>query len=410
VPGGLGGAYADARCAFVLGAVWLYRAKSMTSSARSLPQASALIASQDLDSLRESVAKVLARECDSRAIHDYLDGKNNLGATLWARAAEQGWLAAALPERWGGLGLGAQGLCVLHAELGRRTAPGPFVATLSVAQWIAETADDAIKQRFLPLLANGEFKAALPVSFSDQATLALANGKVSGSLDVLGSEDAGLVLAPYGKDCAVEGWVLVETKKDALTLARKPIWDLTREVCAFTCEGAAIVANFADGDGALGRRILRHVALALGADSLGAATTIAHQTVEYTKTRVQFDKPIGSFQAIKHRAADMVIRIHTHRHVLDHAVEAVAMNLPDADMWAALAKVQLTEAFAYVAHDCIQLHGGVGHTWEFDPHIYAKRARLSEALATTNRRALDFAAQALVRASEDGRAVSELNL
>jgi alkylation response protein AidB-like acyl-CoA dehydrogenase len=369
---------------------------------------STLIAQEDLESLRESVAKVLARECDSRAVHDFIDGKSALDQALWSRAAEQGWLAASLPEEWGGLGLGAQGLAVVHMELGRRTAPGPFVPTLCVAQWLAESGDEGAKAQFLPALAAGELKAAVPASFSSAAMLSLKGKKADGDIDVLGSPDAGLVLAPYGKAGSIEGWLLILA--DGAALERRDMWDLTRQICTLSCNGATVAATFPDADGALGRRLKSHVSIALAADSLGAASTIAHQTTEYTKTRVQFDKPIGSFQAIKHRVADMVIRIETQRRVLDHAVECVALGAPDADMWAALAKVTLTESFSYVSGDCIQLHGGVGHTWEFDPHIFAKRARLNEALAANNCDLLDFATDELVRATQDGRVTTELGI
>jgi alkylation response protein AidB-like acyl-CoA dehydrogenase len=381
----------------------------MNSAVSSSPQGSTLITQDDLESLRDSVAKVLARECDSRAVHDYIDEKADLDKVIWARAAEQGWLAAALPEAWGGLGLGPQGLCVIHSELGRRTAPGPFIATLSVAQWIAESGDHQLKDRLLPRLAGGQLKAAVPAVFSPDARLSLAGTKARGSIDVLGPEDAGLILAPYGTRAAVEGWAFIEAGP-GVSLKRRGMWDLTRELCTLECDGATVVAALPDSDEALGKRLKAHVSLALAADSFGAATTIAHQTTEYTKTRVQFDKPIGSFQAIKHRAADMVINIETRRHVLDHAVECVALAAPDAEMWAALAKVLLTESFAFVSGDCIQLHGGVGHTWEFDPHIFAKRARLNEALASNNRTLLDFAKEELVRASREGRLTTALGV
>jgi alkylation response protein AidB-like acyl-CoA dehydrogenase len=379
------------------------------NSTASSPQHTIAIAQADLESLRESVAKVLARECDSRAVHDYIDGKSSLDKVLWARAAEQGWLAASLPEQWGGLGLGPQGLHVLHTELGRRIAPGPFVSTLSIAQWFAESGEAQLKDKFLPLLAGGELKAALPSVFPSDALLSLKNKKAHGSIEVLGSEDAGLVLAPYGGGGLVEGWMLIQPDSAAV-LERREIWDRTREICTLTCSGADVFAILPDAAGVLGRRLKSHVSIALGADSLGGANTICYQTAEYLKTRVQFDKPIASFQAIKHRVADMVISMETRRRVLDQAVECVTQRSPDAQMWAALAKVMMTETFAFVSGDCIQLHGGVGHTWEFDPHIFAKRARLNEALATNNRDLLDFAAQELAHATQEGRLTTTLGI
>src|SRR5262249_19601818 len=150
--------------------------------------------------------------------------------------------------------------------------------------------------------------------------------------------------------------------------------------------------------------------LAIAADSLGGAARISHQTVEYQKVRVQFDRPVASFQALKHRAVNLLTAITTQEFLLSQAVDAAAEDAPDADMWAALAKAGATEAFAFVSGDCIQLHGGVGHTWEFDPHIFAKRARLNEALAANNRVLRDFAAQELADATRAGRLTTELEL
>jgi alkylation response protein AidB-like acyl-CoA dehydrogenase len=368
----------------------------------------ALIAQEDLESLRESVAKVLAKESDSRAVHAFLDGQSTLDRSLWARAAEQGWLAASLPEEWGGLGLGAQGLRVLHNEFGRRAAPGPFIATLSVAQWLAESGTDELRNTFLPAIAGGELTAAAPVSF-DAVPLKLQGSAVSGQIDVLGDVDAGLIAVPVGSGANIEAWALL-TPGTGVSLTRRKLWDLTRQIQTLKCEDAAIVAVVPDADGVLGRKLKNLVALALAADSLGAATSIYLQTAEYLKTRVQFDKPIASFQAIKHRVANMVIATTTQDYILDHAVEAAASGSPDADMWAGLSKAGATETFAQVSADCIQLHGGVGHTWDFDPHIFAKRARLNEALVSDNRTMLDASLEALAGAGKTGRLTTGLAL
>jgi alkylation response protein AidB-like acyl-CoA dehydrogenase len=366
-----------------------------------------LISKDDLESLRESVAKVLARESDSRAVHSFIDGQLDLDRTLWARAAEQGWLAASLPEAWGGLGLGAQGLEVLHYEFGRRVAPGPFIATSTVAQWLAEVGADELCSRFLPVIAAGELTAAIPADF-DGAPLVLQGSSVRGEIAVLGSEDAGLIVVPVGSGPAA-AWALLAPGA-GLALRRRDLWDRTRQVCTLTCDGAAVVALLPDPDGALGARLKSYVSIATAADSLGAATSISHQTTEYLKTRVQFDKPIASFQAIKHRVADMVISIATQQRVLDQAVECVAAASPDAALWTGLAKAGATECFAFVAGDCIQLHGGVGHTWEFDPHIFTKRSRLNEALVSDNRSMLDFTVEALAGASKAGRVTTQLSI
>src|SRR5262249_45286527 len=117
-----------------------------------------------LDALRESVSGVLAEQCDSTQLHAFIDGKSALDKTLWAQAGQLGWLGFGIPEQYGGLGMGAQGLAILHGELGRQAAPGPYIATVSAAQTIVEAGDEATRQKWLPRLATGEVSAAVPAA------------------------------------------------------------------------------------------------------------------------------------------------------------------------------------------------------------------------------------------------------
>src|SRR5689334_8577219 len=139
-----------------------------------------------LDALRESVAGVLAEQCDSTGLHAFIDGKNALDKMLWAQAGRLGWLGLGIPEQFGGLGMGAQGLAILHGELGRHAAPGPYIATVSAAQTIVETGDEAIRQTWLPSLASGEVSAAVPATLDARSLVRSAAG-VSGTLRCLGA-------------------------------------------------------------------------------------------------------------------------------------------------------------------------------------------------------------------------------
>ena len=369
-----------------------------------------LMYQEEIEALSDSMARVLTDECDSLALHAYMDGKSDLDDQVWKRASELGWMAAALPERFGGMNVGPYGLEALHTALGRRAAPGPFVATLSAAQWLSEIGPEELQAEYLPLIASGQLKVAIPVAVGSGPMLSHTGSTLSGQLDVLGSADAGLIIAPVGSGQTVEAWALLKPATACVTLSPQEIWDPTREICALHCASAPMIALLPDPDGNIGRRLQRHVALALAADSLGAASNISAQTIDYLKSRVQFGRPIASFQAIKHRAVDMIASIAMQRHLLAQGVESAAADSPDADMWAALAKAGATEAFAFVSGDCIQLHGGVGHTWEFDPHIYAKRARLNEALAADNRALRDFAATALAAITRQGHSTTELGI
>jgi alkylation response protein AidB-like acyl-CoA dehydrogenase len=360
--------------------------------------------SEELAALRESIAEVLTNECDTRAVHLSLDNENDLVNAIWRQAADLGWLALALPEADGGLGLGARGLQLLNRELGARTAPGPFIPTLAVAQWLSEVGTEDQRSALLPAIAAGELKVAIPAALETAQPLSLSGGKVSGTVDVLGSFDAGIAVLPVGAD----GWAVV--RLDGASLDPIVVWDRTRQVLRLTLNNAPVEAVIADdADGSLGQLLGSYVAVAVAADSLGAAENIAYKTVEYLKERVQFERPIASFQAIKHRAADLIAKISTQDALLEQAVETLDNDSPDSALWARLSKAGATEVFAFVSSDCIQLHGGVGHTWEFDCHIYAKRARLNEFLINTNRALRDNAVQSLNKALGEGRTTTELS-
>ncbi len=355
-----------------------------------------------LDALREGVAGVLAEQSSSTAVHAFIDGKRALDRELWSHAGSLGWLGFGIPEQYGGLGLGARGLAILHAELGRHAAPGPYIATLSAAEAIAETADDAVRQTWLPRIASGEIGVAVP-AHPGAATLAWSSDAVSGALRCLGSPDAALLLAPAGETT----WVLVELA--AAEVSAPAMWDRTREVIDIRLEQAKPAAVLEDGPRTR-TRLMRAMALALAADSGGGARSITERTIDYMKSRQQFGHPIASFQALKHRAADLVTKLAVIDEVVAHAIDRAAADDADADIWAMLAKAEATDAFAFIATDCLQLHGGVGFTWDFDPQIFLKRARLNEILVMTNPALRDQAASELATAARAGRTALELAL
>jgi len=320
-----------------------------------------------------------------------------------------GWLAAAVPEDQGGLGFGPQGMDTLLREIGRRAAPGPFVATLVAALWLAKGASDGIKAAYLPAIAAGEISVAIPAAPGKQA-LRLDGGRLHGTIELLGSLDAALLIIPVADAAGGPGFALIAGGSAGISVTPRDVWDRTRQLCVVACDGVEIAGLIGDPSGEAGRSFSRYLSLAIASDSIGGAAAIAAITIEYMKTRVQFDRPIGSFQALKHRAANMVIQIATQEHLVSLGVETAAAGDPEADMWAALAKAGSTDCFADVAGDSVQLHGGVGHTWDFDCHIFVKRARLNQALGQDNRAERDLAAAALAETARSGRAIGELAL
>ena len=358
-----------------------------TSSAS---QTASGIDESDLAALGEAVSKVLTSEADRTALHQHIDGKIQLGRTLWDKGVELGWPAIGLPEADGGLGLGPKGLDLLHRQLGRHVAPGPFAATLSAAQTICDVADAQTKAEWLPRLAAGACKLAVA------ALIDTAPG-ASGTW-ILGDEDCEAALVP------IDGgnWGLVPLGGAQVM----EMWDRTRTVLRLDLAGRKPLATLPGAETA--RALSHHLSLAIAADAIGGARAIIGITVEYMMQREQFGRSIASFQALKHRIADHMTDVVSGEEFLSMAVDFAARGDPDAGIWAKLAKARCTESYVRIAQDCLQLHGGVGFTWEFDVHMYLNRARLSELLVADNTRMKDEAAAALADSVRSGRNVLEL--
>lgn len=364
----------------------------------------------ELAALRDSIADVLKSECNSRKVHVWLDRENDLGPAIWRQAVELGWLGLSLPEADGGLGLGARGLQILNRELGRYAAPGGFIPTLCVAQWLASVADSEQRATLLRPVLAGEAAFAVPVLLEGMgsAVLAESGNTVSGTIDVLDCA-TGSVATVFAVVPLAGAWAVVRI--DGATAKSEAIeaWDMTRDISRLECNAAPIVARIADSDGRAGTLLGTYLALALAADSVGGADGIARKTVEYLKERVQFDKVVATFQALKHRAADLIGHITTQEALVEQAVQCIDNGSPDAAMWARLAKAGASDAFVFIGTDCILLHGGVGHTWEYDPQIYIKRARLNEGLLCNNRALRDTAVRLLDEALDQGRTTTEID-
>jgi alkylation response protein AidB-like acyl-CoA dehydrogenase len=354
-----------------------------------------------LDALRESVAGVLAEHCGSVEVHGFIDGKNSLDRDMWSQAASLGWLGFGMPEQYGGLGLGCHGLAILHTELGRQAAPGPYIASLSAAQAIVENGTEATRAAWLPRIASGEISAAVPATLG-ATPLTWSGAGVSGTLRCLGARDAAFVLALAG-----DAWVIVDLT--GADVNATPMWDRTREVIDIRLQNARPAAVLEDREGT-SAALIRAMALAIAADSCGAARSVTERTIAYMKTREQFGQPIAGFQALKHRAADLATKLAVMDEMVAHAVHRTAAGEPDADIWASLAKAETTEAFVFIATDCVQLHGGVGFTWDYDPQIFLKRARLNEMLVIANPTLRDRAASGLAAMTRAGRSALELGL
>ena len=279
---------------------------------------------------------------------------------FWGDAAALGWLGIHVPEEFGGSGYGIEELVVVIEELSRNLAPGPIVASAIASALITATADKSTKSRLLPKLASGEIVGAAALS----ANVTLASGKATGTAGaVLGAALADVILLPVGEDV-----VLVE-RGDGVAVDTLDTLDPTRRVARVRVDDAATILI----PGA--RRSLIDLARTiLAADAVGIAGACASEAAEYAKAREQFGRVIGTYQAIKHHCANMYVAAEVATAAVWDAARA-ASGGDEQFSYAAAAAATLSASAAYqCANLNIQVHGGIGYTWEHDAHLYLRRA------------------------------------
>jgi alkylation response protein AidB-like acyl-CoA dehydrogenase len=296
---------------------------------------------------------------------------NGLDAALWqAFATELGLTGIALPEEHGGTGLGLVELALVAEAAGAQVAALPLLGHAMVGQALARGGSEAQKAEWLPRLAGGE----LVSTACWQADAVAVDGRLSGTFAFVPHGAVADVLLVLGGDAA---WI-VDLKGEGVSVAAHVTMDQTRPLATVTLNGAPAEA-LEDSDAAIaGAQAAGWICLA--AEALGLAQETLDRTVAYAKERVQFGRQIGSFQAYKHRLADMMVEIEQARSVVWWAACAVDEDAPDADLALHAAKSFAADTAFMCAGNMIQLHGGIGFTWEHDAHLFFKRARSIQTL------------------------------
>lgn len=342
----------------------------------------------DLDALRTGIRDVLQVEASSERVHRHYASGAAYDAALAKTVAELGWTGLAVPEADGGLGLAFDAVALLYEELGRGPAPLPLSSTLLAAEAISRGGSETQRAKWLPALVAGEQFAA--VVLDPPPGLTVQDGRLSGRAGlVVDAVGAGLFLIALEDGSAA----LIAADAVGVTVERQPGVDRTRSLALVSFDAAAFERLTVDLD-----CLRTHAALAVACDSVGGAAAILDRTIEYLKVRVQFGKPIGSFQALKHRVANHRLALEVATALVTQAVTRHARG-HDAAGIAALARVYAAETYAAIADDAVQLHGGIGFTWEHDCHLYLKRARMNEMIHGNAETLLDRAASALVGAA-----------
>ena len=353
---------------------------------------------QEQELLRNTARKFLENECTSEFVRARMAEPAGVTDAFWAKLAEQGWTGLVYPEEFGGTGLGFVDLTVLMEEMGRAVMPGPFFSTLLGGLTILEAGSAAQKKEWLTKIAAGEAKAALaftePNARWDAAAVAVTAHEAGGKFTLSGTKL--FVLDAHVADVIVvvartreskrpeEGLSMFLVPKGArgLTVKLLPTMDQTRKLCEVKFDdvvvGAGALLGLRDGAWTPLARVLDRATVALCAEMCGGAQRVLDMTTEYAKIRIAFGKPIGSYQGVKHRAADMLVESENAKSLTYYAAWAVDENVPEAPLAASMAKAYASDAFRKIAGAGIQLHGGIGFTWEHDLHLYFKRAKSSE--------------------------------
>jgi alkylation response protein AidB-like acyl-CoA dehydrogenase len=343
--------------------------------------------------LKNSARAFLDEHCKAAAVRLTWDDPRGESETMWKEMAQLGWLGLSLPETYGGSGLGMVETAILLDELGRAAYPGPFWPTALVAAAIGEAGTEAQKKRWLSAIATGDARATTAfldadLDWNPEATATRADKTASGwtlsglKRYIAWSHVADVMLVPARTP---DGLALFLVSPSASGISAMPVetMDPGTRWANLTLDRVPVAASdVLAAPGAAGpllERLLLRGAVGAAAEMLGASRRCLDLAVDYAKVREQFGQPIGSFQAIRHKCAEMLLEVENSHSAVYYATWALDAGADDAPVAASIAKSYLADASRKVCGEAIQVHGGIGFTWEYDLHLYFKRAKALEA-------------------------------
>jgi acyl-CoA dehydrogenase len=343
--------------------------------------------SDDQKQLRDQARRYLAEKCPPKAVRAVLESKADFDRGLWKGLAEMGFLGVAIPEEFGGTGAGHLELCVIAEEMGRALAPVPFSSTVYLAaEALLLAGSDAQKKKWLPLVASGDAIGTLALfegtgNPSPQAIkLAAANGALTGVKKPVPDgaiADFAIVAARSGSggretDISL---FLVDMKAGGVEAKALTNVDPSRQQAEIAFNNAKGEPLGAPSEGwSILTRVLDRAAVLVGFEQIGGADRALEMGRDYALDRIAFGRQIGSFQAVKHMLADMYVFATLARSNCYYGAWALSTNAAELPEAAASARISATQAFQHCAKNNIQVHGGMGFTWEFDCHLYYRRA------------------------------------
>ncbi|QLL08872.1 acyl-CoA dehydrogenase family protein [Mycobacterium vicinigordonae] len=343
----------------------------------------------EVDELRGVVRDYLAATSPSEIVRKLMMTDAGYDDSSWRQmATELGLHGIGVPERWGGAGAGLPELAVVFEEMGRALLCSPFFATVALAtRAILASGDETAAERFLPgfvdgsttatLILNGQLDAWNPATVTLRADPDGSAHRVFGVAPlVIDGATADVILAAARTAAGIS---LLAVPAGSPGVRRTPlaVLDRTRKVASVEFDGAAATLIGMDGGAAsFLARTSDHAIIALAAEQVGAAQRCLDMAVDYAKARIQFGRPIGSFQAIKHRCADMLVHLEGSRSAASHAADVAGTD--ELSTAASVAKMVCSDAFLQIALDNMRIHGGIGFTWEHDAHLFVRRAKATQ--------------------------------
>jgi len=344
--------------------------------------------SDDQKMLKDQAHKFLSEKSTTKIVRKVFEGKEHYDAALWKQVGEMGWTGTAIPESYGGLGLGYLELCVIAEEMGRALAPVPFSSTVYLfAEALLIAGSEDQKKRLLPKVASGELIGTFARAEAPGAVLpknirtTLKGGKLNGKkIAVVDGPiaDYCIVLARASDEAGERGLqlALVDLKSAGVKRTDCETLDASRGHSDITFENAAAEPLGAVGEGwANQNRVLDRAAILMAFEQVGGSDVCLAMAKDYALNRYAFGRPIASFQAIKHKLADMYVFNELARSNAYYGAWALHTGARELPLAAASARVSATQAFDYASKENIQTHGGIGFTWQMDCHFYYKRSK-----------------------------------
>jgi alkylation response protein AidB-like acyl-CoA dehydrogenase len=343
--------------------------------------------SDEQKQLRDEARKFLAEKCPPKAVRAVLDGKASYDRELWQGLADMGFLGVAIPEQFGGAGAGHLELCVIAEEVGRALAPVPFSSTVYLAaEAIMLAGSDAQKQKWLPLISLGAAIGTLALfegagNPSPQAVkLTASNGSLNGIKKPVADgaiADFAIVVArtgSTGRETDISLF-LVDMKAEGIEAKSLTNVDPSRGHAEITFKNVKAEPLGAANEGwSILSQVLDRAAVLMAFEQVGGSDRALEMGRDYALDRIAFGRPIGSFQAVKHMLADMYVSATLARSNCYYGAWALSTNASELPEAAAAARISATQAFQHCSKNNIQVHGGMGFTWEFDCHMYYRRS------------------------------------